>query len=138
MVFAKNFLITVAKKEIQPIINQAKERMSKTKIDPPSQVTYFIIDQIIDGHYGHLEKLEYQTSEMEEKVIEKTSPATLKQIFRLKSQMISFNKTLWYERGLIFNLRTCSENCIPAKVRVLFDTTHEDLTRHIDIVDNLP
>ena len=43
MAFSKNFLVTVAKKEIQPIINTAKERMSKTKIDPPSQVTYFII-----------------------------------------------------------------------------------------------
>jgi Mg2+ and Co2+ transporter CorA len=135
MVFSKNFLLTVTKKEVQPIISQAKERMSKTKIDPPSQVTYFIIDQIIDGHYGHLEKLEYQTSELEEQVIEKTSSATLKRIFRLKSQMINFNKTLWYERGLIFNLRTCSDNCIPAKVRVLFDATHEDLTRQIDIVE---
>jgi Mg2+ and Co2+ transporter CorA len=135
MVFSKNILVTVTKKEVQLIINQAKERMSKTKIDPPSQVTYFIIDQIIDGHYGHLEKLEYQTSELEEQVIEKTSSVTLKRIFRLKAQMINFNKTLWYERGLIFNLRTCNDNCIPSKVRILFDTTHEDLTRQIDIVE---
>src|SRR3990170_6030878 len=45
MAFSKNFLITVAKKEDQPIVNVAKERMSKTKIDPPAQVTYFIIDE---------------------------------------------------------------------------------------------
>ena len=38
MAFSKNFLVTVAQKEIQPIINTAKERMSKPKIDPPSQV----------------------------------------------------------------------------------------------------
>src|SRR5450759_5212259 len=31
MAFSKNFLVTVAKKEIQPIVNIAKERMSKTK-----------------------------------------------------------------------------------------------------------
>jgi Mg2+ and Co2+ transporter CorA len=44
MAFSKDFLITVARKEIQPIINLVKERMSKSKIDPPSQVTYYIID----------------------------------------------------------------------------------------------
>jgi magnesium transporter len=135
MAFSKNFLVTVTKKEVQPIINHAKERMSKTKIDPPAQVTYFIIDEIIDGHYLHLEKLEHLTSELEEQVVEKTSQATLKKIFNLKSSMISFNKTLWYERGLIYNLRTCNDNCMPEKIRRLFDTTHEDLTRQIDIVE---
>jgi magnesium transporter len=49
--------------------------------------------------------------------------------------MISFNKILWYERGLIFNLRKCGDSCMAAKARSLFDTTHEDLTRQIDIVE---
>ena len=49
--------------------------------------------------------------------------------------MISFNKILWYERGLIFNLKKCGDSCMAAKARSLFDTTHEDLTRQIDIVE---
>ena len=38
-------------------------------------------------------------------------------------------------RGLVFNLKKSGDTCIPAKVRGLFDTTHEDLTRQIDIVE---
>ncbi len=135
MGFSKNFLVTVTKNEIQPIINTAKERMSKTKIDPPSQVTYFIIDEIVANHYLQIEKLENLTAKMEEEVVEKTSPETLKKIFKLKSNMISFNKILWYERGLVFNLKKCDGNCIEAKVRALFDSTHEELTRQVDIVE---
>jgi magnesium transporter len=134
LAFCRNFLVTIAPKEVQHIINIAKERMSKSKIDPPAQVTYFIIDEIVSSHYAHLEQLEEFTSEIEEKVVEKTSPQTLKEIFSLKANMISFNKTLWYERGLIFNLRRC-ESCMLTKTRDLFDTTHEDLTRQIDIVE---
>jgi Mg2+ and Co2+ transporter CorA len=134
LAFCRNFLVTIAPKEVQHIINIAKERMSKSKIDPPAQVTYFIIDEIVSSHYTHLEQLEEFTSEIEEKVVEKTSPQTLKEIFSLKANMISFNKTLWYERGLIFNLRRC-ESCMLTKTRDLFDTTHEDLTRQIDIVE---
>jgi magnesium transporter len=135
MAFSRNFLVTVACKETQSIFNTAKERMSKTKIDPPSQVTYFLIDEIVANHYDQLEKLEALTSQIEEEVVEKTKPETLKKIFKLKSNMIRFNKTLWYERGLIFNLRKCGDTCMATKARALFDTTHEDLTRQIDIVE---
>jgi magnesium transporter len=135
MAFSKNFLVTVAKNEIQPIINITKERMSKTKNDPPAQVTYFIIDEIVANHYQQIEKLENLTAKMEEEVVEKTSPDTLKKIFRLKSNMISFNKILWYERGLVFNLKKCDENCMDPKASALFDTTHEELTRQVDIVE---
>ena len=135
LAFTKDFLVTVVPKELQPIINIAKERMSRTKVDPPSQVIYYILDEIAASHYVHIEKLEDLTSEMEEEVVEKTTPETLKKIFKLKSNMISFNKILWYERGLIFNLHKCDDNCMAARARDLFDMTHDDLTRQIDIVE---
>ena len=109
--------------------------MSKPKIDPPSQVAYYILDEIVANHYVHIEKLENLTAKIEEEVVEKTSPDTLKHIFKLKTNMISFNKILWYERGLIFNLHKCGDSCMAAKARNLFDTTHEDLTRQVDIVE---
>ena len=135
MVFSKNFLVTVTKKEIQPIINTAKERMSKPNIDAPDQVIYFIIDEIVANHYLQIEKLENLTATMEEEVVEKTSADTLKKIFKLKSNMISFNKILWYERGLVFNLKKCDEDCTDSRARALFDSTHEELTRQVDIVE---
>jgi Mg2+ and Co2+ transporter CorA len=135
LVFSKDYLVTIAKKEMQPLINLTKERMNKTKIDPPAKVIYFLLDEIIANNYVHLEKIEKFTSEIEEEVVEKTSQATLKKIFNLKSKMISFNKILWYERGIIFNLKNCGDTCMPPKIRSLFDTTHEDLTRQIDIVE---
>jgi Mg2+ and Co2+ transporter CorA len=135
LAFCKDFLVTVAPKEIEGIINTAKERMSKTKVDPPSQVIYYILDEIVASHFEHLEVLEHLTSEIEEEVVEKTTPETLKKIFSLKSNMISFNKTLWYQRSLIFNLHKCGDTCVVSKARDLFLTTHEDLTRQIDIVE---
>jgi magnesium transporter len=135
LAFSKNFLVSVAKKEIQPIVNTAKDRMSKAKVDPPSQVAYFIIDEIVANHYIHIEKLEQLTAKIEEDVVEKTNSDLLKRIFKLKSNMISFNKILWYERGLVFNLHKCEESCMAPKAAALFDTTHEDLTRQIDIVE---
>ena len=101
--FSKTFLVTVTKKVQPQILITVKERMSKTKIDPAGMVTYFIIYEIVSGHFIHMEKLEALTSEIEEEVVEKTSPDN--------------------KRGLIFNLKTCGEGCMPAKTRELFGTT---------------
>ncbi|MGE5533365.1 MAG: magnesium transporter CorA family protein [Bacillota bacterium] len=135
LAFSKNFLVTVTQKEVQPIINNAKDRMSKPRVDPPSQVAYYILDEIVASYYAHIEKLENLTATIEEEVVEKTSPDTLKRIFKLKTNMISFNKILWYERGIVFNLHKCGDKCMASKARDLFDTTHEDLTRQVDIVE---
>jgi magnesium transporter len=133
--FSKSFLVTVTKKETRSIVDTVKERMSKARVEPPSQVAYFIIDEIVSVHYLQIEKLENLTAKMEEEVVEKTSADTLKKIFKLKSNMISFNKILWYERGLVFNLKKSDKNCIDAASNVLFDRTHEELTRQVDIVE---
>jgi magnesium transporter len=135
IVFSRTYLITIMRGAGRDLLMLVKTRMSKTKVDPPAQVAYFVVDEIVSSHFAQLEKLEELSSGIEEEVVEKTSSDTLKKIFNLKSKLINFNKTLWYERGLIFNLKTCGDACMPVKARSLFDTTHEDLTRQIDIVE---
>jgi len=133
--FAEDFLITVEKKEYKKIVDLAKARMDKVKNDPPSIVAYYLLDEIIDHNFTHLEKLEELIADLEEEIMEKADAGTIRKVFRLKSRMVSFNKVLWYERGLIFNLRKTQAACVTEKARNLFDTAHEFLTRQIDIVE---
>lgn len=133
--FAEDFLITVEKKEYKKIVDLAKARMDKVRNDPPSIVAYYLLDEIIDHNFTHLEKLEELTADLEEEIMEKANADTIRKVFRLKSRMVSFNKVLWYERGLIFNLRKAQAVCVTEKARNLFDTAHEFLTRQIDIVE---
>lgn len=135
LAFSKNFLVTVAKKADEYIFNVAKQRMSKTKIDPPAHVVYFILDEVVNNYFVRIEKIEEYTSHLEEEVVGKANPNVLKKILKQKSRLILFNKVLWYERGVVFKLKTCSDNCMPARIRNLFETTHEDLTRQIDIIE---
>jgi Mg2+ and Co2+ transporter CorA len=136
LAFCKDFLISVAPKEIQQIVDRAKERLSKTKNDPPGVVAYFIIDEIIDWHFVLLEGLESLTAQIEEEVVNGIPEHTLKKIFNLKTKMINLNKVIWYERGAIYNLKRSSDtSCLTAKARTLFETAHEELTRQVDIVE---
>ena len=136
IVFSKDFLITVERKEYRKTVDLAKARMIKTRNDPPSIVAYYILDEMIDHNFSHIQQLEEFTATLEEEVMEKTDMATIRKLFRLKSRMVSLNKILWYERGLVFNLRKGQSACLTAKARGLFDTAHEYLTRQIDIVES--
>jgi magnesium transporter len=135
LAFTRNLLVTVQKDADLHVVEMTKRRMNKTKVDPPALVAYYIMDEIVADHFDHLEKIEEHTARLEEHVLERPDHTTMKSIFRLKSRLVSFNKILWYERGLVFNLKKCETSCLTAKTRNLFDTTHEYLTRQIDIVE---
>lgn len=134
--FSKDIMITVEKKEYRKIIDLAKVRMRKTMNEPPSIVAYYILDEIINSNFSHLQKMEELTATLEEDVMKKADMDTVRKLFKFKSMMVSFNKILWYERGLIFNLRKAQATCMTAKARNLFDTLQEFLTRQIDMVES--
>ena len=135
LVFSKSFIITIAKSEDQRIFNLAKERLHKVKVDPPSVVAFYILDEIVSDHFTHLERIEELASRFEEEVVEKTDQTIIQRILRAKSTLTSFNKILWYERGLVFNLKKSDAEYLTTKSKSLFDSTHEYLTRQIDIVE---
>jgi len=78
--FTRDLLVTVEKHADEGIFSLVKARMSKAKVDPPSLVAYYILDEIVADHFGHLEKIEEVTAEVEERVLEKGDQATLKDI----------------------------------------------------------
>ena len=132
--FSKYFLVTVAKSEDQSVINLAKQRLDKVKVDQPSVAAFYILDEVVANHFVHLEHIEDLASRLEEEVVEKTDQTLVKRILRTKSRLTSFNKILWYERGLVFNLKKSDAAYLSVKAKSLFDTTHEYLTRQIVFV----
>jgi magnesium transporter len=135
LAFSKSFLVTVAKSEDQRVINLAKQRLDKVKVDQPAVTAFYLIDEIVADHFIHLEHIEDLASRLENDVVEKTDVTLVKRILRAKSSLTSFNKILWYERGLVFNLKKSDAIYLSAKAKSLFDSTHEYLTRQIDIVE---
>jgi magnesium transporter len=135
VIISKNYLITIAKNEDQKIIDRAKERLDKFRVDQPSMAAFYVLDEIVTDYFAHLEQIEELAAHLEEEVVEKTEPTLMKRILRTKSRLTTFNKFLWYERGLVFNLKKSDAPYLSAKAKSSFDSTHEYLTRQIDIVE---
>src|SRR3972149_4163456 len=64
--FSKDFLVTVAKSEDQRIINLAKNRLDKVKVDQPAVAAFYGLDEVGGDHFIHLERIEELASRGEE------------------------------------------------------------------------
>src|SRR5512135_3207127 len=53
VVISKNYLITIAKSEDQKIIDRAKERLDKFRVDQPSIAAFYVLDEIVADHFIH-------------------------------------------------------------------------------------
>jgi len=53
LAFSKDFIVTVSKSEDHGVINFAKARLHKVKLDPPSFVAFFVLDEILSGHFTY-------------------------------------------------------------------------------------
>lgn len=132
--FNDQCVITVRSGEAS-VVDIAKHRLSKVTGESPSFVAYAILEEIVQTYYDYIERVEGETAGLEEKLLERPSEETLKEIFRMKSRLISFNKMLWYQRGGVFIMKNAEERCISRRVRVYLDDIHDDITRQIDIVE---
>ena len=132
--FSKDFLITISSKPLQAV-KKAKERLHRKKLDSPGYVVYSILDEISATYFEYLERVEDETGDVEEKLMENPDRATVKEIFKMKAKLISFNKLLWYERGALFSLKKTDAPYMTKEFSEMIDDVHDDLTRQIDIVE---
>ena len=134
LIFTKDFILTV-RNEVTTAIASAKRRMHKDKVDTPIYMVYTILDEIITEYYVYLEKVEDMTSGLEESILENPQESTLKEMFRLKTKLISFNKLLWCERGAVSSIKRAELGFITFKQKALFESLLDDLTRQVNIVE---
>ena len=64
-------------------------------------LAYALLDIIVDGYFGIMEKLGDQVEEMESEVVEDPSPELLQHIHRVKREMIFLRKATWPLREVV-------------------------------------
>lgn len=132
--FSKDFVVTIASKSVGAL-ERAKARLHKNKLDSPGSVVHSILDEVAATYFEYLERVEDRTVEVEERLIENPNKETVKELFGIKSKLISFNKLLWHERGALFSLKKTNAPYMTRELSEMIDDVHDDFTRQIDIVE---
>jgi len=137
LILGKNFVISL-QESIGDVFDSVRERIrsSKTRIRKrgADYLAYALIDAIVDGYFGILEKIGEKVEIMEEDLISNPTPKTVHEIYNLKREMIYIRKSVW-------PLREVLNNILREESKIIKDTTHiylRDLYDHtIQVIDTV-
>ncbi len=138
IVFGSNFVISFQEDvgdiwdPIRDRIRLAKGRVRKMGAD---YLAYSLIDAIVDGYFGILEKIGERIEGLEDELIEHPSESLLRQIHSLKREMMSLRRSIWPLRELISVMQRDESPLISSPTRVYLRDVYDHTIQIIDAIE---
>lgn len=139
-ILGKNFVISFQECQgdvfdsVRDRIRNAKGRVRKEGAD---YLVYALIDAIVDNYFLILEKLGEKIEELEEDLIKDTTQAALREIHRLKREMIYMRKSVWPLREAIGNLQRSGSSLIKKSSGVYLRDVYDHTIQIIDTIETM-
>ncbi|MGO8760595.1 MAG: magnesium/cobalt transporter CorA [Desulfobaccales bacterium] len=110
----------------------AKGRIRKMGAD---YLAYTIIDLVVDNYFVELEKFGDQIESLEDEVVARPSPQTLRDVHQFKNDMIMLRKSLWPLREVIARLERRESPLISENLANYFRDVYDHTIIAIDTVE---
>jgi magnesium transporter len=138
LVLGANYVITFHEGEedifgsIRDRLLKAKGRMRKMGSD---YLAYTIIDQIVDNYFVELDNFSDKVESLEDEVVARPSPQTLRDVHQFKNDMIMLRKSLWPLREVIARLERRESPLISENLANYFRDVYDHTIIAIDTVE---
>ncbi|MCK9375348.1 MAG: magnesium/cobalt transporter CorA [Syntrophobacterales bacterium] len=110
----------------------SKGRIRKLGAD---YLAYSLIDLIVDNYFVHLDSLGDQVESLEDQVVTRPSPQTLREVHQFKNDMIMVRKCLWPLREVIARLERRESPLINDSLTVYFKDVYDHTIIAIETVE---
>ncbi|MCR4369491.1 MAG: magnesium/cobalt transporter CorA, partial [archaeon] len=133
----KNFLVTVHPRSL-PSIDSMRELAQKNPelvMKGSSFLTYHLLDRIVDNYFPILDDLDYALDDLEKKIFVSNGKQTLKEVFRLKRQILELRKMVSPGREVLASLARHDSTIISKDSILYFRDVYDHIIRISDTVD---
>ncbi len=140
LVLGSNFVISFQEKEsgvfdpVRDRIRKAKGRLRKLG---PDYLAYALIDCIVDGYFGSLEKLSEEIELLEDELVTDPNREILQKIHGLKRDMIYIRKSIWPLREVVNGLERLETPLIKETTDLFLRDVYDHTVQVIDSVETL-
>jgi len=139
LVLGANFLISFQEgldgDPFGPIRDRLKGGKGKIRTMGADYLAYALIDAVVDGYFGVLERIGERIEDLEEEVVSAPSPDTVRRIHHLKRQMIVLRKVLWPLREVIGALERRESSLVSEPVTIYLRDVYDHTIQAIDAVE---
>ena len=137
LILGSNFVLSFQEREgtlFDPIRDRLRNGKGRIRKMGADYLVHALLDAIIDHYFVVLEKLGERIEWLEEELVTRTTPVTLREMHHLKREMIFLRKALWPLREVIGSLER-GESSLIKESTVLYLRDIYDHT--IQVIDNI-
>lgn len=138
LILGRNFVISFQEREgdvfdaVRERIEKAKGRIRKMRSD---YLLYSLIDAVVDNYFSVLERMGDRIEELEEDIVEQTTPESLHNIHKSKKDMILLRRSVWPLREVVNSLAREKSVLISENVLIYFRDIYDHTIQVIDTVE---
>ena len=139
LVVGPNFVISFQEgldgDSFEPVRERIRGGKGKIRSMGADYLAYALLDAVVDGYFGVLERLGERIEELEEEVVAAPSPDTVRSIHGLKREMILLRKALWPLREVIGALERRESPLISEPITIYLRDVYDHTIQAIDAVE---
>jgi magnesium transporter len=118
-----------------PIRQRLRVAGSQLRRTDASFLAYALIDAVVDQAFPILEGLGDRLEELEDRVLEAPSRAAIREIHRLKRDLLLLRRAMWPMREVIHRMRREPHECFSDETRTYMTDVYDHAVQIIDIVE---
>jgi magnesium transporter len=121
---------------LEPLRDRIRVGKGIIRQRPPMYMVYAILDVVLDFYFPVMGAIGVYIEELEQKILDKPSKQTLREILDLKNELIKLRRIAWPERDKMNELLRMDEDIIPDNLKVYFRDAYDHTIQLIDLIDS--
>ena len=138
IVLGPNWLISLQEKEgklLDPVRERLRNEKGRLRKGGADYLAHALLDGIVDGYFVILDHFGEEIETLEDALIGRPSPETLRAIQALKREMILLRKSVWPLREMVGNLGRSDSPLIREPSVIYFRDIYDHTVQVIDTIE---
>lgn len=140
IILGPNYVISFQEELGRDVFDRLRERIKngkgQTRKKGPDYLVYAMIDAIVESYFGVLEKIGDDIENIEDELIARPQPDTVRLIHELKRKMIFMRKSAWPMREVITGLERGTSKLIRNATKIYLRDVYDHTIQVIDTIES--
>jgi magnesium transporter len=118
-----------------PIRQRIAKAGSRLRENDASFLVYSLVDAVVDHCFPILEFLGERLESLEKRILENPTPDALRDIYRLKRELLTLRRSVWPMREVVHQLQGETNECFSETSRTYMRDVYDHVVQIIDVIE---
>lgn len=139
IVLGRNYVMSFQETDhdyFKPILDRLSVESSRIRTNKTDYLTYALIDAVVDHYFSIIEHIADEIESIEDKLLENPEDQLLREIHKLRREVIFFRKSIWPLRDAINSTIRDESKFIAESTKIYLRDVYDHMIQVIDNIEN--